>query len=273
MYPRKWFELLPVEIAISIFRQFFTFDEKVKVLKDDYFAKYLSNKYAWKDKPDVSLKTLKGAAENFLNEIEEGFYDNINNKNIIYKVQKYSHRGELHIFEYAHKTLPTQKMCCKKHKVIKDYLPTNQVKRFLHSFRSNYKMLKDDIYTDALGLFKVTIDYGIMADFECNTLIQIHTNFFIFKKEEDYSVIIHSKKACSNTGYQPDKELLLLLVKVQLSNYAKIIKSENYIAYKLFPWHEKFKLIRRKTFNFMSQKKLIKVTYRKRFLYLNCKKN
>lgn len=259
------FEDLPIEIKIYIFRNFFNFSEKVNVLKNNYFLRYLRDLYAWKEKPKVPFNTLKGAATHYLNDIEIGCYLN-SRKKMIYSVQKNIKRGILFINEYAHKTVPTQKMCCKQHKVKKVHVPIDKIEKLLHVLKSDNTVLQNDIYTDQMGFFCFCIDNGILKTFELNTLIPVpNTKFCIFRKYY-YFVIIYCNNGNSDINSSSNPELLNLLSMILHSNCSKIISSPNYFACRMFAWYDKFTLIRQNKFEFLSRKKLIKLTTTKRLL-------
>lgn len=260
----SYFKKLPDEIGVSIFRNFFSFDEKVKVLQDNYFWTFLSDSYAWRDKPKISLKTLKGASENLLNEIESGFYGRNNNKTI-YKVLKNTKRGVVSLEEFIHK-IEYPEPSCKKRKITKKFVPINEVKELFTVLKSRYQFFTYDIFTDKVGLFIFSINAKHIENLELNTLMHIgKTNFFIYKKNR-YFVLIEGKGDYSNMNsfsqadLSSNSELVLLLLRIANSNCNKIMKTKNFIACKMIPWKKKFKCTRKSTFNYMLRKKMIKVT-------------
>lgn len=259
------FENLPIEMKIYLFRNFFNFAEKVEVLQSEYFSPVLSDLYAWMQKPKIPFKQLKGAAELYLNNIETGCYGN-GEKKMIYRVYKDLKRGTLFINEYAHKVVPLRKICCKNHKSLKLNVPIEKIQQLVHALKFNHTMLQNDIYTDKMGLFCFSVDPGILKSLELNMLIPIpDTKFCIFKKDYCF-LVIYCNNGNSDIDSSSNPELLRLLAKILHLRCSKIISSENYFACKMFPWYEKFTLVRKNKFQFLSRKKMIKLTTRRRLL-------
>lgn len=268
MFPVNLLTLLPIEISVGIFRNFFNFDEKVKVLQDDYFWQFLSDPYAWREKPKVPLKTLKGASESFLNAVESGFYLR-KDHSVVYKVINDVKRGVVTLEKFKHEIILPDGSC-KQPKVTKNFLRTNDVKEFFSILKSEFKVLQhDDIFTDRLGWVVISIDAKVLENLKVNTLTHIHTNYFIYKKNQ-YFVFIEGRGVFSNIisftkeDFHANTELACLILQICFTSCEKIIKTKNFIACKMIPWKRKFKSMKKTTFNYMSRKKLVKVTTKRK---------
>lgn len=267
------FKVLPIELSIEFFRNFFTYDEKVRVLKDDYFWPYLCDSYAWREKPKISLKALKGASKYLLNEIESGVYLN---RRLIYKVLNNTKKGIVTIETFVH-VADTTKFSCTQPKVITKTVPINKVKSSFNFIKSG-NILKNDIFTDVSGNFMYSINAKHIENFEMHTLIHISkSDFFIYRKERYFVLIRGSNGKYSNTvsfscsDLSSNSELLLLIYEIQFSSCNKIIIRKNYIACKMIPWKQKYKCIHKTTFNYMLRKKNIKVISRSKKRKFQCK--
>lgn len=265
MGPTNLLTLLPIEIAVGIFRNFFNFNEKVKILPDDYFWKFLRDPYAWREKPKVSLKTLKGASESYLNAINSGIYaGQIHNTNFIFKVIQDAKRGVVTIEKYMHvKNLPIANCQLPKKKTY--FLRTSDTTELFSIFKSDLQSFRYDVYTDKLGLNLLAINTKELEKFELNKLTHINnTNRFFYRKNR-YCVHIQGLGAYSNitsftqADYNSNVELVLLVLHINFTSCKKIIKTKNFLAFKMIPWKKKFKCIQKSKFNYMSSKNLVKV--------------
>lgn len=265
-------KLLPMEISITIFRNFFTFDEKVNVLKDDYFWSFLSDPCAWREKPKIPWVTLKGASAHLLNEIECGYYGKDDSKKI-YKVSKNAKRGSVIVEEFEHVTDIAETSSNKKRFVMKEFLPINQVQSAFRSLKSKYKVLSNDIFTDRLGCFIVDLDLKCIKDLPYHTLLQIDKNpFFIYKKHRYLFLIAGNETDDQITCFSSDteidnSELLHLVCQMEYTNCKNCIQTKNFTACKIFPWRKCFKFTMKTTFNYMFRKKMIKVTTAMKYYY------
>lgn len=266
MDPLSQFKILPIEISIEFFRNYFTYDDKVKLLKDDYFWTYLRDPYAWREKPKISLEILKGASKNLLNEIESGIYLN---RRLIYKVLNNTKQGIVKVEKFVH-VADLRGVGWTKFKVITKKVPINEVKSSFNFIKTGC-ILKNDIFTDVSGNFVYSVDAKRLKNFEINTLIHIpKSDFFIYRKERYHVLISGFNGKYSNTdsfshfNLYSNTELLLLIHEIQYSRCNKIIKKKNYIACKMMPWKQKYKCILKTTFSYMSRKKNIKVISRSR---------
>lgn len=258
-------KLLPIELSIGIFRNYFTPDEKVKVLKDDYFWNFLSHPYAWRDKPKIPWITLKGAAENLLNEIDCGYYTRDYEKKI-YKVSKDVKRGSVIIEEFKHVNDISEFNSGNNKPVIKEFLDINQVHSAFNCLKSKYNVLRDDIFTDKCGHFTISMDLKQIQEAPYHVVMQIDDNpFFLYKKHEYVVLIVHKKERkpinyfCLET-VNDNLEMVSLLDQIDFSNCKNYIKTDNLIACKILPWRRYFKSTMKTTFNYMFRKKMIKVT-------------
>lgn len=265
MSPANYFTLLPIEIAVGIFRNFFSFDEKVKVLEDDYFWNFLKDPYAWREKPKVSLKTLKGASESYLNAIKSGIYaGKVNSANLIIKVIKDAKRGVVTIEKYIHiKNLPIAN--CQQPRRITDFLQTSDTIELFSIFKSEFQSFRYDVYTDKLGQNIFAINTKELEKIELDRLIHINnTNYFFYRKNR-YCVLIKGLGAYSNitsftqTDLNSNAELVLLVLQIDFTGCKNIIKTKNFLAFKMIPWKKNFKCIQKTKFNYMSSKNLVKV--------------
>lgn len=261
-------KLLPIEISIGIFRNYFTSDEKVKVLKDDYFWNFLSHPYAWREKPTIPWITLKGAAENLLNDIECGYYISLDEPKII-KVSKNLKRGSVIIEEFKHViNIAEISSGNKKPKVIKEFLEISQVHTAFCYLKSKYVIIKDTMFTDKFGNYVINVDLKQLQDAPYHTLLQIDNEHFFIYKKHDYLVLIIGKKEgdplkCFSSEIPNDNlELLKIVCQIESSNCKNYIKTDNLIACKIVPWRKYFKIVIKTTFNYMYRQKKIKVTTR-----------
>lgn len=267
MYPANWFNILPNEIVIGIFRDYFNYDEKVNILKDDYFWRYLNTSYAWKEKLKIPLKTLKGASENLLNEIESGYYRYMRkNTKIIFKVLNNTKRGTVTIEQFVHGT-KLLGINSNQSKTIKEYVPIERVKSMFYHLKSNYLVFKHDIYTDKWGHFIVDIEPRFLENLGYYILTKApeYPNVLIYKKHYYFVFIIGNLEYCNMHPFSAEtfvfnSELLLLICRIAHSNCNKIIKTKNYIAYKMKPWRNFYRFTMKTTFNYMSNRKMIKLT-------------
>lgn len=263
MHPANWFNLLPNEIAIGIFRSYFNYDEKLNMLKDDYFWCYLSTPYAWKEKLKVSLKTLKGASENLLHEIESGYYKHKEKKTVsIFKVLKNNKRGIVTVEQFIHKTQRSS-INSNQPKVKKDCISTDRVKSVFNHIKSNYRVLQHDIYTDRWGLNTVDIELTFLESMKCYALLEApgYLNVYIYKKPQCFYYIVGDLEFCKmNPISNLPPELIHFVSKIAHSNCNKIMKTKNYYACKMIPWRKYYRCRVKTTFNYMFSKKMIKIT-------------
>lgn len=264
MTAANWFNLLPEEIPIGIFRDYFNYDEKLKMLKDDYFWQYLSSPYAWKEKLNVSLKTLKGASENLLYDIESGYYSLKGKYTLIIKVSKNVKRGTVTVETFIPKNRCLN-INSNQPKLIKEYASIDRVKSLFNDFKSNYRFLKYNIYTDRWGLNIFDIDPKFFENMMYYVLYEVPEmpNVYIYKKYQYLVYIISDEEFCKRnpcSGQSFLLELHHLLNKIIDSNCNKIMKCGHFFAFKMRPWRMFYKCRMKTIFNYMLRKNMIKIT-------------
>lgn len=266
MYPANLFNLLPIEIAIGIFRNYFNYDEKVKLLKDDFFWHYLSSPYAWKEKLKIPLKTLKGASENLLHEIESGYYTyRRKTTREILKIINDTKRGRVTVESFVHEAYLSRNSS-NQPKIFKEYVPTDRVKFLFNILKSNYHVFKHDIYSDRLGHYTIGIDPRFLENMEYHSLKKVRGyNVLIYKKYKYFVLIVGDLQFCKMNPFSPETlhsnlELLRLISKIAYSDCSKMMVTKNYAACKMKPFRNFYRFKGKVTLDYMSRKNLIKLT-------------
>lgn len=258
----NFFKNLPNEIAIGIFRDYFTFDEKVSLMKDDIFWPYLSDHYSWKTKPKISLKSLKGACENLLNGLEEGFYVQ-RDLPAVYKITKNSRRGVINVELFKGK-IAIKKPIQTRPKLVNTIISIDKLKELYHLINSRCVRLNHSLFADKFGEYSIALDQTYVDNLAMRTLTKIdETSHFIFKAPR-YFVFFRAHKKYAATEPAIFIELKSLLIRMLFTNCTKVMRSKNYIACKMLPWRESFKSVLKMNLSFLSRSNTIKATIRKK---------
>lgn len=88
------FQNLPIELQCHIFRNYFSFAEKMNVFHVKEFEKILLARFSWRERPKIALSTYMHISKNYLHILKPGHYVSHSLKSL-YEIVLHAKTGEL----------------------------------------------------------------------------------------------------------------------------------------------------------------------------------
>lgn len=240
------FQSLPEDVKILLFRDYFSYDEKVKLLDHNLFDEFLLRRCCWRNLPKVPLKTLKCAASTYLNVLSSGLYKFKHTKELL-KVTCDNEKARIS-FERYNPSNFTKRKCFSK------VYDLHSFKRLVHGVKEHFEKLNGDVFFS---------NHGSYACFETNFINKLDQNF-IYSADEKGMFVLKKNNSILLISVMDNDSVDWNEIHRRLYHWNRKIYYKDFglwQVWKMYPWTYLYKWNLKMHCKYLSRKNIVKAQF------------